>query len=70
MYHEALTHLPLLTYHTPRNVLIIDDKEDGILREVSRYKMIKYITMLELKEYIARLCQKITASYHWYLWIF
>ncbi|VFP84416.1 Polyamine aminopropyltransferase [Candidatus Erwinia haradaeae] len=58
IYHEMLTHIPLLTHGAPKSVLIIGGGDGGVLREVSRYKMIERITMVEIDEQIIRLCKK------------
>ncbi|GAI58423.1 unnamed protein product, partial [marine sediment metagenome] len=37
IYHEMLTHLPMLSHPHPERVLIIGGGDGGILREVLKY---------------------------------
>ncbi|VFP80611.1 polyamine aminopropyltransferase [Candidatus Erwinia haradaeae] len=58
IYHEMMSHVPLLAHHSPRHVLIIGGGDGAILREVSRYKNIQQITMVEIDYGVVELCQK------------
>lgn len=53
IYHEMLTHLPLLSHPKPEKVLVIGGGDGGILREVLKHK-IKEVVLVEIdKEVIA-----------------
>src|SRR5690349_7960488 len=40
VYHEMMTHVPLLAHGNARNVLIIGGGDGGILREVLRHETV------------------------------
>jgi len=48
IYHEMLTHVPLLAHGSAKRVLIIGGGDGGILREVSRHIAITNITQVEI----------------------
>lgn len=48
IYHEMLTHVPLLAHGAARAVLIIGGGDGGILREVCRHRGVEAITMVEI----------------------
>ncbi|QCI22084.1 polyamine aminopropyltransferase [Buchnera aphidicola] len=58
IYHEMLTHVPIFTHGSIKNVLIIGGGDGGILREVCRHKTIENITMVEIDKNIIDLCKK------------
>ncbi len=47
IYHEMLTHVPLLAHGQAKKVLIIGGGDGGMLREVSRHPGVEQITMVE-----------------------
>ncbi|QCI22664.1 polyamine aminopropyltransferase [Buchnera aphidicola] len=58
IYHEMLTHVPIFSHGSIKNVLIIGGGDGGILREVCRHKTIENITMVEIDVNIIDLCKK------------
>ena len=48
IYHEMLTHVPILAHGTARNILIIGGGDGGMLREVCRHSSVDRITMVEI----------------------
>ncbi|QCI20357.1 polyamine aminopropyltransferase [Buchnera aphidicola (Brachycaudus cardui)] len=58
IYHEMLTHIPIFSHGSIKNVLIIGGGDGGILREVCKHKHIKSITMVEIDINIIALCKK------------
>ena len=48
VYHEMMTHVPLISHAAPEQVLIIGGGDGGILREVVRHKKVKRIVMVEI----------------------
>lgn len=50
IYHEMLTHVPVLAHGAVKSVLIIGGGDGGMLREVARHKSIERIVMVEIDE--------------------
>jgi spermidine synthase len=48
IYHEMLTHVPVLAHGNVRRVLIIGGGDGGMAREVLRHKSIESVTMVEI----------------------
>ena len=48
IYHEMLTHVPLMAHPHPRNVLIIGGGDGGILREVLKHPTVEQVTLVEI----------------------
>ncbi len=57
VYHEMLTHVPMLSHHNPQNVLVIGGGDGGILREVLKYP-IKHVDMVEIDREVIELSNK------------
>ncbi|QTF07422.1 polyamine aminopropyltransferase [Brenneria izadpanahii] len=58
IYHEMLTHVPLLSHGRAKRVLIIGGGDGGILREVSRHTGIEQITMVEIDAGVVEFCRQ------------
>lgn len=50
IYHEMLTHLPLLSHGAAKRVLIIGGGDGGILREVCKHKSVEHVTQVEIDQ--------------------
>ncbi len=57
VYHEMMTHVPLLAHPAPRNMLIIGGGDGGILREALRHPDLN-VTMVELDPSVVELCRE------------
>lgn len=58
IYHEMLTHVPLLAHGNAKRVLIIGGGDGGMLREVCRHKSIEQITMVEIDAEVVSFCKQ------------
>lgn len=58
IYHEMLTHVPLLAHPAPRRVLIIGGGDGGILREVAKHRGVEHITMVEIDGSVVAMCKE------------
>lgn len=58
MYHEMMTHVPLLAHGNVRDVLIIGGGDGGILQEVVRHKNVDNITLVEIDPEVIKFSQK------------
>jgi len=48
MYHEMLSHVPILAHGAAKRVLIIGGGDGGVAREVLRHKTVEHVTMVEI----------------------
>ncbi|MEB7895437.1 polyamine aminopropyltransferase [Serratia marcescens] len=58
IYHEMLTHVPLLAHGQAKKVLIIGGGDGGMLREVSRHPGVEQITMVEIDAGVVEFCRQ------------
>lgn len=55
IYHEMLTHVPMLAHGNARNICIIGGGDGGILREALRHPL-EQVTMVEIDAAVVELC--------------
>ena len=48
IYHEMLTHVPLIAHGQAKRVLIIGGGDGGILREVCKHSSVEHVTQVEI----------------------
>lgn len=58
IYNEMITHIPVITHKEPKNVLVIGGGDCGAVRELSKYKALESIDMVELDEIVTKECIK------------
>lgn len=58
IYHEMLTHTPILAHGIVRSVLIIGGGDGGILRRVLMHQRVKHVVMVEIDVRVIDLCRK------------
>lgn len=58
IYHEMLTHVPILAHGAARRVLIIGGGDGGMLREVSKHASVEHITMVEIDGTVVDMCRE------------
>jgi spermidine synthase len=58
IYHDMICHVPMAVNPGIRRVLIIGGGDGGTAREVSRYKSVERIDMVELDEAVVNACKK------------
>jgi spermidine synthase len=58
IYHEMITHLPLLAHGHAENVLIVGGGDGGSLREALKHRDLKSITLCEIDESVIELCRE------------
>ncbi|AEF47305.1 Spermidine synthase [Serratia sp. AS12] len=58
IYHEMMTHVPLLAHGQAKKVLIIGGGDGGMLREVSRHQGVEQITMVEIDAGVVEFCRQ------------
>ncbi|HEX2117467.1 MAG TPA: polyamine aminopropyltransferase, partial [Alphaproteobacteria bacterium] len=62
VYHEMMTHVPILAHGKARKVLIIGGGDGGILREALRHKAVEKVTMVEIDRGVVDMCLKYMPS--------
>ena len=50
VYHEMISHVPLLTHPDPKRVLIIGGGDGGTAREVLKHKQLEEVVMVEIDD--------------------
>ena len=58
IYHEMITHIPLLSHPSPEKVLIIGGGDGGVLRETLKHKSVQSVTLVEIDGLVVDLCKK------------
>jgi len=58
IYHEMMTHVPLIAHPQPRRVLIIGGGDGGIAREVLRHPSVEQVTMVEIDPAVIQACRR------------
>ncbi|XP_078431212.1 spermidine synthase 3 isoform X2 [Wolffia australiana] len=55
-YQEMITHLPLCSIPSPKNVLVIGGGDGGVLREISRHLSVEVIDICEIDQLVIDVC--------------
>jgi spermidine synthase len=58
IYHEMLTHVPILAHGKVRHVLVVGGGDGGILREALRHDEVEQITQVEIDHQVIDLCRR------------
>ena len=58
VYHEMMSHPPLMTHPDPRRVAIVGGGDCGTLREVLRHPAIEQAVQIEIDEAVTRAAEK------------
>jgi spermidine synthase len=56
VYHEMMSHVPILAHGAARKVLIIGGGDGGVLREVLWHKGVEKVTMVEIDRSVVDMC--------------
>lgn len=58
IYHEMLTHVPIIAHGNARRVLIIGGGDGGMLREVCKHTSVEHITQVEIDAQVVDMCKE------------
>lgn len=58
IYHEMLTHVPILAHGEAKRVLIIGGGDGGMLREVLKHQNVEHVTMVEIDLAVVDMCKQ------------
>ncbi|HNX25978.1 MAG TPA: polyamine aminopropyltransferase [Phycisphaerae bacterium] len=62
IYHEMMTHVPIISHGHVRKVLIIGGGDGGILRETLRHSDVEKVTIVEIDSRVVDFSQKFLPS--------
>lgn len=57
IYHEMLSHVPILAHGQAKRVLIIGGGDGGMLREVTRHASVEHVTQVEIDDQVIEMCK-------------
>ncbi len=57
IYHEMLTHVPLMAHGHVKRVLIVGGGDGGMLREVCKHTSVEHITQVEIDDQVVEMCK-------------
>lgn len=58
IYHDMMVHVPMATNLEIKRVLVIGAGDGGTVRELSRYKSIEHIDMVEIDSMVVEACKE------------
>ncbi|SFD11540.1 polyamine aminopropyltransferase [Clostridium uliginosum] len=58
IYHDMIVHVPMATNPNIKKVLVIGAGDGGTVRELSRYKTIERIDMVEIDKLVVDICKE------------
>ena len=58
VYHEMLTHVPILAHGAARRVLIVGGGDGGMAREALRHQSVQHVTMVEIDAGVVEFCKE------------
>jgi spermidine synthase len=58
IYHDMIVHVPMATNPSARRVLVIGGGDGGTVRELTRYKTIEHIDMVDIDEMVIDVCRE------------
>ena len=59
IYHDMIVHVPMATNPKIKRVLVIGGGDGGTVRELTRYKTIEKIDMVDIDELVVKTCMKL-----------
>ena len=62
VYHEMLTHVPILAHGAAKRVLVIGGGDGGVLEEALKHEGVERATMVEIDPSVVELCRKYMPS--------
>lgn len=48
IYHEMISHVPMVTHPNPQRVLVIGGGDGGVIREIIKYPVLEHVTLVEI----------------------
>ncbi len=57
VYHEMMTHVPMLAHPNPKRVLVVGGGDGGCLREIVKHPSVEKVTQVEIDGDVVELCK-------------
>jgi len=64
VYHEAMTHIPLLAHGSVKKVLVIGGGDGGMIEEVLKHKSVERVVMVEIDRAVVDIAEQFLPSIH------
>nr|VFK44061.1 MAG: spermidine synthase [Candidatus Kentron sp. SD]VFK49219.1 MAG: spermidine synthase [Candidatus Kentron sp. SD]VFK80812.1 MAG: spermidine synthase [Candidatus Kentron sp. SD] len=58
VYHEMITHIPLMVHPASSRILIIGGGDGGALREVLRHQRVETVRVVEIDPQVVKVCRR------------
>lgn len=58
VYHEMISHVPMLTHQNPKRVLVIGGGDGGTVRELLRHESVEQVVMVEIDGLVIDACRE------------
>jgi len=58
IYHEMITHVPMAAVSSIKNVLVVGGGDGGTVRELTRYRTIEKIDMVDIDRRVIEVCRE------------
>ncbi|MCM1054896.1 MAG: polyamine aminopropyltransferase [Bacteroides sp.] len=58
IYHEMIVHVPMAVNPDIKSILVIGAGDGGVLRELTRYKTVERVDIVEIDERVVEVCKK------------
>lgn len=58
IYHEMIVHVPMAVHKEARKILVIGAGDGGVIRELTRYKSVEKIDLVEIDALVIEVCKK------------
>ena len=58
MYNEMLVHVPIIAHKDPKNILVVGAGACGGINELTKYKFLKHIDVVEIDKMVVDVCVK------------
>lgn len=58
VYHEMITHIPLFTHPSPKNVLVVGGGDGGVIREILKHSSVEKAVLCEIDGDVVEECRK------------
>ena len=59
IYHEMLTHVPILAHGVAKRMLIVGGGDGGMAREALRHQSVEHVTMVEIDAGVVEFCKEL-----------